>query len=352
MADESLWSRVRDFAARLFRRKPPTPGRFIAGHKFSWRGWLTGAPWVWPARDYLVYVPAGHTRWKRRPLIVLLHGCRQTPEELASGTRIASFADRHGWLILLPRQSDKANPWRCWNWFDKRTSAGGGETAIIAAQIRAVRREYRAHPRRIFAAGMSAGGALAATLGVRYRKLLSGVFVHSGIACGAAASPVTALDVLARGANAPYEHLAAAARDDAPDGALDLALVAVQGERDEVVAPINAVQLARQYLVLNRRLAPETLQAGVLPEPDAQTTTTLTDGRTMTTTDYRNANRILVRLIRVANLGHAWSGGDPALPYNDPHPPDASGLLAEFVIEQIRYQRASRRRRFAWLSWR
>ena len=140
--------------------------------------------------------------------------------------------------------------------------------------------------------------------------------------------------------------------DDAPDGALDLALVAVQGERDEVVAPINAVQLARQYLVLNRRLAPETLQAGVLPEPDAQTTTTLTDGRTMTTTDYRNANRILVRLIRVANLGHAWSGGDPALPYNDPHPPDASGLLAEFVIEQIRYQRASRRRRFAWLSWR
>ena len=112
MPNPSLWFRVRDLVARLFRRRPPQPGRFVAGHKFSWRGWLGAAPWVWPARDYLVYVPAGYTRWKRRPLIVFIHGCRQTPEELAAGTRIAALVDRHGWLILFPRQSKKANPWR------------------------------------------------------------------------------------------------------------------------------------------------------------------------------------------------------------------------------------------------
>ncbi|HXX85798.1 MAG TPA: PHB depolymerase family esterase [Casimicrobiaceae bacterium] len=350
MSNASLWSRVRDFAARLFRRKLPHPGRFVAGSKFSWRGWIGFAPWAWPSRDYLVYVPAGHTRWKRRPLIVLIHGCRQPPEELVAGTRISALADHHGWLVLLPRQTARANPWRCWNWFDKRTSGGLGEAAIIAAQIRAVRREYRAHPRRIFAAGMSAGGAMAALLGVQHRKLFAGIFVHSGVACGAASRPLTALDVLLHGADGPYEHVAAVARDNAPSGALPLPLVAIHGERDEVVAPINAVQLARQYLVLNRRLAPETLGREELPAPDAHTTEMLEGERTMTVIDYREGERTLVRLIRVSELGHAWSGGEASLPYNDPHPPDATGLLGEFVIEQIRLQRASRTRRFAWLS--
>jgi len=349
--NSSLWFRVRDLVARLFRRKPPQPGRFVAGHKFSWRGWLGATPWVWPARDYLVYVPAGHTRWKRRPLIVCIHGCRQTPEELAAGTRIAALADRHGWLILFPRQTKKANPWRCWNWFDKQTSAGRGEAAIVAAQIRAVRREYRAHPRLIFAAGMSAGAALAAVLGIQHRKLFAGIFMHSGIACGAAQSAMTAFDVLAHGADAPYERVAAEARDKAPAGAHGLAMVAIQGEQDEVVAPINAVQLTRQFLVLDRRLAPGTLSRDELPQPDAQATHTLADGRAVTTTDYRDEERTMVRLVRVAGLGHAWSGGDAALPYNDPNPPDATGMLGDFVIEQIRFLRASRSRRPAWLSW-
>lgn len=191
---------------------------------------------------------------------------------------------------------------------------------------------------------------MAAVLGVQHRKLFAGIFAHSGVACGAAAGPMTALDVLAHGADSPYERVAAAARDEAPAGALPLPLVAVQGERDEVVAGINAVQLTRQYLVLNRRLAPETLGRDELPTPDAHATEALPDGRTMTITDYREGERTLARLIRVAELGHAWSGGDAALPYNDPHPPDATGLLGEFVIEQIRIQRASRSRRFGWLS--
>src|SRR5262249_26052325 len=146
---------------------------------------------------------------------------------------------------------------RCWNWFDKRTSGGLGGAALVSAQIRTVRRAYHAHPRRIFAAGMSAGGAMAALLGVPHRELFAGVFVHSGVACGAASRPLTALDVLLHGADTPYEQVAAMARDNAPAGALPLPLVAIHGEKDEVVAPINAVQLVRQYLVLNRRLAPE-----------------------------------------------------------------------------------------------
>jgi poly(hydroxyalkanoate) depolymerase family esterase len=329
-----MLDRIRSFFARLFRRKPPEPGRFIAGSKFSWNGWLAMSPWVWPTREYLLYVPQGYSRWKRRPLVVLLHGCRQTPEQFATGTRIAAQADRHGWLLLLPRQTAKCNPWSCWNWFDKRTTAGGGEAAIVAAQVRSVRRAFRAHPRRIFAAGMSAGGALAAALGVQHSDVFAGVFAHSGLACGAAASPLTALDVMARGADGPYADIAVAAR--ARNSGRIVPLLAVYGGRDEVVAEVNTEQLLRQYLLLNGRLDPAVAD---LPPPDDRGSQEYGGARVAAIADYRLGNRTVVRLVRVPELGHAWSGGDASLPYNDPHPPDASALLAEFIVGEIRAQR-------------
>ncbi|MEO8738972.1 MAG: PHB depolymerase family esterase [Casimicrobiaceae bacterium] len=336
---EQLWTRVRDYFERLFPPKPAQPGRFVTGSKLSWRGWLGASLWVWPSRDYLLYVPSGYSRWKRRPLVVLLHGCKQTPEDFAAGTRIAAMADHHGWLVLLPRQTDKANPWRCWNWFDPRTSAGDGEAAIVAAQINAVRRTYRAHPRRVFAVGMSAGGALAATLGIRHRGLFAGIVVHSGLASGAASSALTALDVMIRGADTPYERTAAAARGSAAAKTPMLPLLAIRGGRDEVVADINVVQLVRQYLVFNDRLNASDRPPAELPSPDAETTVQLADGRSFIRIDYRDGERVIVRLIRVPDLGHAWSGGDAALSYNDPRLPDATGLLADFVVEQVRLQR-------------
>ena len=336
MADDSLWSRVRGWFGRLFRRKPPAPGRFIDSSAFALRGWLASAPWVLPSRHYLLYVPQGYSRWRRRPLLVLLHGCRQTPEDFATATRIAALADRNGWLVLLPRQSDKANAWGCWNWFDKGTAAGWGEAAIIAAQVRAARRAYRAHPRRIFVAGMSAGGALAAVLGLRYRKLFADVIVHSGLACGAASSPAVAMRVLAHGADTAYERIAAVARDDAPAAARPITLLAIHGSQDQVVVAVNAIQLVRQYLVLNGRQVGDEHPANDLPPPDVQSTQTLPDGRTMTTSDYLHAGRLLVRLVRVTDLAHAWSGGDAQFPYNDSRPPDATLLLGEFVAAQMR----------------
>jgi poly(hydroxyalkanoate) depolymerase family esterase len=334
---DSIWHRVRGFFERLVGRAPPEPGRFVAGSKFSWSGWLGATPWTWPSREYLVYVPRGYSRWKRRPMIVLLHGCRQTPEEIATGTRIAALADRHGWLVLLPRQTDKANPWRCWNWFDARTSAGDGETALVLAQLRVVRRAYRAHPRRIFVAGMSAGGALAATLGMDPRQTFAGAFVHSGIASGAASGPLVALDVMLHGADTKYESIAAAARVKNPGSVVPLC--AIHGDRDEVVAQINSIQLVRQYLVRNGQLEPSESPPAELPAPDAESSQQVGDGRTVRTSDYRSGDRVVVRLVRVAGLGHAWSGGDAALSYNDAEPPDATALLGEFIIEQIRVQR-------------
>ena len=153
-----------------------------------------------PQRGYLVYVPAGLTdRWtfRRHPLLVLIHGCRQTPEDIAAGTRIAHLADQNRFLVLLPRQHERANSWGCWNWFDRATSRGWGETAI-APQIRAVRRAYRINKKRVFVAGMSSGGGLLRRSGIRRLDLLRACSFTRG---SPAAHPLTPLGVLAEPAD-------------------------------------------------------------------------------------------------------------------------------------------------------
>ena len=325
-----LWSRVKALFDRIFRRAP-VPGRFEADSRSALRGSLAAAPWIWPSREYLVYVPRGHARWRRVPLVVLIHGCRQKAEEIAEGTRITALADDLGCLVLLPRQNPRANAWGCWNWFDNASMRGWGETAIVAAQVRAVRRKYRIDRKRVFVAGLSAGGALAAALGVRRPELVAGVFVHSGVACGAAASALAALSVLKHGADADVAAIAREARARAAPRALPVPLFAVQGADDDVVAPVNAAQLVRQYLAFNGHPAADQGARDELPPPDHASTDTLADARTVTTSEWRMENRVVARHLLVAGLAHAWSGGDPKHPYNDPREPDATVLLGAFV---------------------
>ena len=182
---------------------------------------------------------------------MLCHGCKQTPEEIAQGTRITDYADRAGCVVLLPRQKKSANPWQCWNWFDKRTAHGEGEAAIVAAQIRHVRRAYRVDRKRILVAGMSAGGALAAIIGVRFPNLVSAIAVHSGLACGAARGAATALSVMQRGPDQDVEGIAGEVRAQAQPRDLRVPILAIHGDGDPIVAPRNSAALVRQYLRLN-----------------------------------------------------------------------------------------------------
>lgn len=331
-----LWARAKAFFSGLFRRKPPEPGRFEAGTRFSVRGLLAVAPWILPRREYLVYVPRGHTNWRRVPLLVLVHGCRQTPEEVAAATRITALADELGCLVLLPRQNPHANAWGCWNWFDRATARGWGEAAIVAAQIRAVRRNYRIDRKRVFLAGLSSGGGLASALGVRRPDLVAGAFVHSGIACGVASSPLAALGVLKSGADTDFVAIARSVRAEAKPDTLPVPLVVIQGGLDDVVAPVNAAQLVRQFLALNGHPAADLGANDELPPPDRTDTAATPDARVVTTSEWRVAERVVARHLLVDGLGHAWSGGDDKYPYNDRHSPDATALLGAFVRDPLR----------------
>jgi poly(hydroxyalkanoate) depolymerase family esterase len=331
-----LWDRARAYFEKLFPHEPE-PGRFESGSEWSLRGFLAAAPFVLPSREFLVYIPKGRSAWRRAPLVVLCHGCKQTPEEFAQGTRITELADQQGFVVLLPRQKDKANPWRCWNWFDTRTMQGKGEAAIVAAQIRFVRRRYRCQPKRVLVAGMSAGGAFAAVMGLRYPGLVTAVAVHSGLACGAARSPLSAIAVMQGGPEQDVAAIGDQARTDARRRDLPIPLLAIQGESDPVVSPRHAAALVRQFLHLNGRAPDDGAGASgsALPAADAETRTTFASGRTEVVREWRSDGRLVARLVEVTGLGHAWSGGEASLPYNDASAPDATALVGAFFADAL-----------------
>jgi poly(3-hydroxybutyrate) depolymerase len=334
-----LWLRLRALFTRAYARArallpPVAPGRFETGRAESWRGYVTTAPSVPPERDYVVYVPRGWSRWRRAPLLVLCHGCRQTPENFAALTHIVARADRDRMLVLLPRQSTSANPWGCWNWFEANTERGAGEAAIVAAQIIDVRRRYRARRDRVWVAGLSAGAALAAVLGVRHPRLVRGVLAHSGLACGAAASPASALRVMTRGPDTDVGRIgdaARAAQRDVPP--LPVALLAIDGANDDVVAGTNGTALVQQFLRFNAYPRADGDRRGSMPAPDVSSMSADGDRHPYRCDDWTIDGALAVRRIVVDDLGHAWTGGDGRFDYADPRGPDALDLLTRFIAE-------------------
>ena len=330
----AVWDRLTQWLrARLFRREV-VPGRFETGRATSWRGLVTTAPLVPPAREYLVYVPRGYSRWRRAPLVVMCHGCRQTPEAFAGLAGVTEHADREGWLVLLPRQEKAANPYGCWNWFESGTANGAGEAAIVAAQIVDVRRRYRARRERVWIVGLSAGGALAAVMGLRHPRLVRGVMTHSGLACGAASSVDTAIAVMAHGPDNDVARVADGARAAQRDESV-VPLLVVHGDRDDVVAPVNGVGLVAQYLRLNGHPAGAAgyTPAAALPASDASAHEAWPDRHPIRIDEWMRGGRVVVRHVTVEGLGHAWSGGDDRHPFADPQGPDALALFARFAAE-------------------
>lgn len=322
-----LWQRIGGFARRLAaRRAPPQPGRFTLRQKSSLHG-LIGVAAAPPWREYLLYLPRGMERLAKPPLVVWIHGCRQDPEEFAAGTRIARYADERGFAVLLPRQNRLANPERCWNWFDRRTARGLGEAAIVAAQVAEAAEKLDIDRRRIYLAGLSSGGALAAALALHAPRLFRAVAIHSGVACGVAADAAEAVRVMASGPRGGAEEAALQARAAAHGQARVPALV-LHGSADAVVAPVNAVYLARQFLLLNGfdpaalPKGPALPRAGMLPIHFRSQERL--DG------DYYVGRRLAARLVLVSGLGHAWSGGDAAYRFFEAAHVDATRLVCDF----------------------
>jgi poly(hydroxyalkanoate) depolymerase family esterase len=255
----------------------------------------------------------------------MLHGCTQNPDDLAAGTRMNALAEEHTFLVAYPAQDAGANSSRCWNWFKAAEQRRGqGEPSIIAGITCEVVGEYNVDPGRVYVAGMSAGGAMAAIMGATYPDLYAAIGVHSGLAPGAAGDLSSAFSAMQGGGQAT-------SRRDVPTGKPPRIVPAIvfHGDRDNTVNPRNADHLLAHYWAATSE-----------PTPRAKTSREqVPGGHAYTRATYREAGgRAIVERWTVHGLGHAWSGGSLPGSYTDPRGPDASAEMVRFFHEHPRRQ--------------
>jgi poly(hydroxyalkanoate) depolymerase family esterase len=270
-------------------------------------------------RPYKLYVPSGYDG-QPVPLIVMLHGCTQSPDDFAAGTRMNDAAEEHACLVVYPAQTSTANMSKCWNWF----SAGDqqrdrGEPSLIAGITREVMSQYAVDPQRVYVAGLSAGAAAAAIMGATYPDLYAAIGVHSGLACGAASDLPSALAAMRQGKNG---------RGHRADGGSGFGIgrrfvpaIVFHGDQDTIVHPCNGDEVIAQSMLatqLERRVQEGRVAAG---------------HRYSRALHANSSGETLLEHWVIHGAGHAWAGGSPAGSYTDPRGPDATREMLRFFFE-------------------
>ena len=266
-------------------------------------------------RVYKLYVPSGYVG-RPLPLVVMLHGCTQSPDDFAAGTRMNELAEELTFLVAYPAQPQSANMSKCWNWYSPGDQARDrGEPSLIAGITRRIMRDFAVDPARVYIAGLSAGGAAAAILGSAYSDLYSAIGVHSGLACGVARDMPSAFAAMRQGGLA-----AGSARRSDTTGPVPT--IVFHGDRDTTVNPVNGDQVIAQSKAaadLHITVTRGTSQGGM-----DFTRTVQTDP----------AGFSLLEQWILHGAGHAWSGGSSAGSYTEPRGPDASREMMRFFLQQ------------------
>ena len=287
-------------------------------------------------RRYKLYAPPGHAG-QSLPLVVMLHGCTQDPDDFAVGTGMNERAQVQGFFVLYPAQAQDANPSLCWNWFKhKHQRRESGEAALLADMTRAVLARHGIDARRIYIAGLSAGGAMAAIVAGLFPELFAALGVHSGLPAGAASNMPEALAAMQSGSSAPGMATRTGrlrtARPLAPVALAALPTIVFHGDQDSTVHPRNGEQVIQGTLA-GAAAGPESGHAGRARPVVEQGTSA--NGRRYTRTIHHGANGApLAEHWLVHGAGHAWSGGLSAGSHTDAAGPDASAEMLRFFLEQ------------------
>ncbi len=279
----------------------PAAGSFIAASHRDASG----------SRDFKLYIPpsAGD---KPLPLVVMLHGCIQNPDDFAAGTAMNEAARAQGFFVLYPQQSTQMNPQRCWNWFKhSHQTRGRGEPGLLAGMTREVMAQHAIDPDRVYVAGLSAGGAMAAILGDTYPDLFAAVGVHSGLATGMATDLPSALGAMKGGGTKARAQ------------ASDMPTIVFHGDADHTVHPLNGEQVISASAGKAAHVEVQHVKAAGM--------------RSATRSIHRSADgTVAAEHWLVHGAPHAWSGGSAQGSYTDSRGPDASAEMMRFFMEHPR----------------
>ncbi len=264
------------------------------------------------SRAYKLFIPSGY-RAQPLPLVVMLHGCTQSPDDFAAGTRMNLLAEEHHCFVVYPAQPSQANHAKCWNWFRKADQQRGrGEPSLIAGITRQIMDQYPVDRKRVYVGGLSAGAAAAAVMGETYSDMYAAIGIHSGLPCGVATDLPSALRAMRQGG--PDRKVVS-------DGQSTVPTIVFHGDRDTTVHPDNGDRIVEQAArAMNSR---KTVHRGQIAGGHAYTRTILADAHGREMLEYWN----------VHGSGHAWSGGSTAGSYTDPRGPDATREMLRFFLE-------------------
>ena len=261
------------------------------------------------------------------PLIVMLHGCDQTATAFAEGTRMNQLADSAGCAVVYPQQALSSHPHRCWKWYDRATQQGGGDVPLIVGVVEQVSAAYPIDRSRIYICGISAGAGMANIVALNHPGLFAALGLHSGPIFGAGHSTIGALGVMQHGAGARVDGAIHEVLDKRSTFS-PLPTILIQGEDDHVVRPINQVQLARQAMLVNALPADSLEKLALKPATGRRHGYQLRDV-------YRG-RKVMLRVARIAELKHAWSGGDGSVAFNSGRGPEASKMMLDFFSRHRR----------------
>jgi poly(hydroxyalkanoate) depolymerase family esterase len=303
---------MKDFSGLSLRgpigRAPPSTSDVVPNGRRMIGGIFSNAA---GSRIYKLFIPSRY-QGQPLPLVVMLHGCTQSPEDFAAGTRMNFLAEEQNCFVAYPEQPRGANQAKCWNWF--RTSdqqRGGGEPSLITGITGQIMRDYSIDPKRVYVGGLSAGGAAAAIMGATHADLYAAVGIHSGLACGAASDLPSAFVAMRQGPGS----------EATDDGRPIVPTIVFHGDRDTTVHPNNGARIVGHCAKVTSSTTK--VLAGRVPHGHAYTRAIVTDA----------GGRAISEHWTIHGAGHAWSGGSPAGSYTDPRGPSATREMLRFFLE-------------------
>ncbi len=273
------------------------------------------------SRRYKLYIPSRY-RGEPVPLVVMLHGCTQSPDDFAAGTRMNELAEEGVFFVAYPDQPASANAQKCWNWFNPGDQGRGrGEPALIAGITRQIMRDRAVDPARVYVAGLSAGGAAAAIMGAAYPDLYAAVGVHSGLACGVARDIPSAFAAMRQGGATAPRRSGAQSATETPDRIVPT--IVFHADRDTTVHPSNGDHVMAQAAASAGGGLRSTIERGQVPGGHGYRRIVCADA---------TGSPVLEQWV-ILGGSHAWSGGSSNGSYTDPRGPDASREMLRFFLD-------------------